>query len=316
MTFKTPRGTYDIMPSEMEYHRKVIDTTRFLSARFGFEEMSTPIFEFTDVFEKPLGESSDIIGKETYTFEDRGGRSLTLRSEGTAGIVRAVISNDLTQTLPRRFFYSGPMFRYERPQKGRMRQFHQVGIELLGGCTARTDCEVIEVAAEVLEELKVIDKCVLHINTLGDEESRLNYREALIEHFEIWKEELSIDSKNRLKANPLRILDSKDSTDRVIVADAPKIYDYLNDSSKDHFDHVLAHLDLSNIKYKVNPTLVRGLDYYCHTTFEFITDELGSQGTILGGGRYDGLSEMLGGPPMPGVGWAAGIERLVMLMKS
>ena len=309
-----PRGTADLMPEEMARHRKVADTAREIAARFGFEEMATPIFEFTEVFARPLGESSDVVTKETYTFEDRGGKQMTLRPEGTAGIVRALISEGLTQTLPQKFFYSGAMFRYERPQKGRMRQFHQIGAELLGAETPLADAEVISLGAMVLEELKILDKCVLHVNTLGDTESRTKYRAALVEYFTARQDKLSADSKERLAKNPLRILDSKDEKDQALIADAPRIDEYLNDASRKHFDATLSLLEAMGIKYKIDSALVRGLDYYCHTAFEFITSELGAQGTVLGGGRYDGLAETLGGSAVAGVGWAAGIERMAMLI--
>jgi histidyl-tRNA synthetase len=297
----------------MAAHRQVVTTAREASARYGFQEMATPIFEFAEVFSRPLGDSSDVVTKETYNFTDRGGETFTLRPENTAGVVRAMISNGLTQSLPLKFFYAGPMFRYERPQKGRMRQFHQIGIEFLGPRDGLADAEIIACGARVLSDLGVLDKCKLHLNSLGDTDSRQAYRSALVAFLERHAGDLSEDSQARLKTNPLRILDSKNAGDRDILVDAPRLDAHLNAESAAHFKAVTKALDAAGINWEFDPLLVRGLDYYCHTAFEFITDALGAQGTVLGGGRYDGLSEMLGGPPVAGVGWAAGIERLAML---
>ena len=308
------RGTADLLPKNMAKHRLVIKTARNAVSRYGFQEMATPIFEFSEVFSRPLGESSDIVTKENYSFTDRGGEMLTLRPENTAGVVRAVISGGLTQNFPLKYFYSGPMFRYERPQKGRMRQFHQVGVEYLGADHPLADAEVIACGARFLAALGVLDDCVLHVNSLGDGESRAAYRSALIGYLEEFGDQLSEDSKTRLKVNPLRILDSKDAGDRSILREAPQLQDYLNDVSKMHFATLVGALDAAGVTWVFDPLLVRGLDYYCHTAFEFVTNALGAQGTVLGGGRYDGLAEMLGGPRVSGVGWAAGIERLAMLV--
>ena len=308
------RGTSDLLPSVMAAHRRVMDTARDAAGLYGFQEMATPIFEFAEVFSRPLGDSSDVVTKETYNFTDRGGETLTLRPENTAGVVRAMISNGLTQSLPLKFFYAGPMFRYERPQKGRMRQFHQIGIEYLGPRDGLADAEIIACGARVLAGLGVLDRCSLHLNSLGDAESRQAYRTALLAFFQAHAADLSDDSKARLQTNPLRILDSKDRGDRAILENAPRLDEYLNDSSKRHFAAVTSALDSAGIDWTFDPLLVRGLDYYCHTAFEFITEALGAQGTVLGGGRYDGLSEMLGGPQVAGVGWAAGVERLAMLV--
>jgi len=307
------RGTADLLPDVMAQHRLVIDTARLATARYGFQEMATPIFEFSEVFTRPLGESSDIVTKENYSFADRGGEQLTLRPENTAGVVRAMISGGLTQSLPLKYFYAGPMFRYERPQKGRMRQFHQVGIEYLGPNDALADAEVISAGARFLAQLGVLQHCVLHLNSLGDGDSRADYRAALVGFLQTHESALSDDSKRRLAVNPLRILDSKDARDRDILKTAPKLQDYLNVESKAHFQTLTSALDATGVTWVYDPLLVRGLDYYCHTAFEFVTDALGTQGTVLGGGRYDGLSEMLGGPAVAGVGWAAGVERLAML---
>ena len=309
-----PRGTSDLLPRDMATQRYIFDTARAISQRYGFEEMATPMFEFTEVFARPLGETSDVVAKETYSFTDRGGAGLTLRPEGTAGVVRALISGGLTQNLPQKFFYGGAMFRYERPQKGRMRQFHQIGAELLGVSGAVGDAEIITLGALILAELGVAEQCTLHINTLGDGESRLAYRQALVDYLTPLRKKLSADSQRRLEANPLRILDSKDAGDRALLAEAPRLENYLNAESKAHFDSVLKFLDAEGVKYQINPHLVRGLDYYTHTSFEFVTEALGAQGTLLAGGRYDGLAGMLGGADVAGVGWAAGVERLAMLV--
>lgn len=309
------RGTSDLIPEEKVRQNHVISTALNVAERYGFRDMATPIFEFTEVFSRPLGASSDVVSKETYTFEDRGGTSLTLRPEGTAAAMRAVISNGLTQALPHRWFYAGPMFRYERPQKGRMRQFHQFGCELIGAHSVLADAEIIACGSQILDELGALDKCVLHLNSLGDTQSRQNFREALITYFTHFSDDLSEDSRRRLETNPLRILDSKDDGDRALLDDAPRLPDYLSDEARRHFDGVIAALDAASIGWTHDPFLVRGLDYYAHTAFEFVTDALGAQGTVLGGGRYDGLSETLGGPVLPAVGFAAGVERLALLIE-
>ena len=307
------RGTSDLLPAEKARHNHVIETAKSVAQRYGFQDMATPLFEFTDVFRRPLGDASDVVSKETYSFEDRGGTEITLRPENTASVMRAVISNGLTQTLPQKYVYAGPMFRYERPQKGRMRQFHQIGVELIGPSSALADAEVIGCGAAFLQELGVLDQCTLHLNSLGDTQSRAAYREALVAYLSSYRDELSEDSQRRLTQNPLRILDSKNERDRQIVSDAPMLSDYLNDASKAHYDLLISALDKANIAFKADPVVVRGLEDYCHTAFEFITNDLGAQGTVLGGGRYDGLSEMLGGPHLPSVGFAAGVERLALL---
>ncbi len=307
------RGTTDHLPEQRAAHNHVVDTAHQIARLYGYAEMATPIFEFSEVFSRPLGASSDVVTKETYSFEDRGGTSLTLRPEGTAAAMRAVISNGLTQSLPHRWLYQGPMFRYERPQKGRMRQFHQIGAECIGIASPIADAEIIALGAQILDALGIADKTVLHLNTLGDTHSRDAYRTALTAYLEPYRDELSEDSKRRLETNPLRILDSKNETDRKLIADAPHLSDYLNDISKAHFEELTSLLDKASIAWHYDPLLVRGLDYYAHSAFEFITDHLGAQGTVLGGGRYDGLSQMLGGPALPAVGFAAGIERLALL---
>ncbi len=307
------RGTHDLLPEAMRGYRHVVDTARGIVERYGFDEVATPIFEFSQVFKRTLGEASDVVTKEMYSFTDKGDEEITLRPENTAGVARAFISEGLAQQVPVRYFYAGPMFRYERPQKGRQRQFHQIGVELIGLPQPQADVEVIAAGVRVLEALGVLGETVLQLNTLGDTESRAAYRDALVGYFEKHREALSEDSQTRLERNPLRILDSKDETDRGIVADAPLFGDFLNADSTEFFETVKAGLDALGIEYTVNPRLVRGLDYYCHTAFEFVTTALGAQGTVLAGGRYDGLIKMMGGPDTPGVGWAAGVERLAML---
>ena len=307
------RGTTDQLPEQRARYNHTVTTAQNIASQYGFDDRATPIFEFTDVFSRPLGASSDVVTKETYSFEDRGGSSLTLRPEGTAGCMRAVISNGLTQSLPHRWFYHGPMFRYERPQKGRMRQFHQIGAELIGIAGPSADAEIIGLGVHILEALGVLADTTLHLNSLGDTQSRDSYRTALLGYLAAFEDQLSEDSKRRLATNPLRILDSKNETDKKILADAPRLADSLTDEAKQHFEMVTKLLDKAGIAWHYDPLLVRGLDYYAHSAFEFITDKLGAQGTVLGGGRYDGLSEMLGGPALPAVGFAAGIERLALL---
>jgi histidyl-tRNA synthetase len=309
------RGTQDLLPDAARRHRTVSETARAAAALYGFDEIVTPIFEFTEVFARPIGEHTDIVAKEMYSLEDRGGEKLSLRPENTAGVVRAVLSNGLTQSTPLKFFYSGPMFRYERPQKGRFRQFHQIGVELLGVPDPQADIEVIALGHRILKALGIGDRVVLELNTLGDPATRARYREMLVEHFSKRRSELSEDSQRRLDSNPLRILDSKDPRDIEHVQSAPSLDMYQNSESREFFARVIDGLGLLGIEnIRINPRLVRGLDYYTHTVFEFVTTDLGAQGTVLAGGRYDGLVELMGGPQMPGVGWAGGIERLALLI--
>ena len=315
------RGTHDFLPADAARHRHVEDVAFEVAQRYGFGEIMTPIFEFTEVFSRTLGETSDVVTKEMYTFTradvDEKGQdqsvSLTLRPEGTAGVARAFISNGLKQSLPVKLFYRGPMFRYERPQKGRYRQFHQIGIELLGVDTPQADIEVIAAGAHILEKLNMESPVSLHLNSLGDVESRLAYRDALVSYLRAHKDALSEDSLARLERNPLRVLDSKDPGDREIVAGAPLLQDSLNETSRTFFARVCEGLQTIGIPFTHDNRLVRGLDYYCHTAFEFVSDALGAQGTVMAGGRYDGLIAQMGGPQTSGVGWAAGIERLSML---
>jgi histidyl-tRNA synthetase len=314
---KTPeaiRGTQDIFGAEAEAFAHVVETFERVRKLYRFRRVEMPVFEKTAVFSRSLGETTDVVSKEMYSFEDRGGESLTLRPEFTAGIARAYLTNGWQQHAPVKLATHGPLFRYERPQKGRYRQFHQLNAEIIGAGEPQADVELLAMADQLLKELGVADGVTLHLNTLGDAESRDAWRSALVEFFEDHRAELSEDSQDRLERNPLRILDSKDPRDKAFLGDAPKIDDYLSGEAQDFFGRVTQGLDAASVAWIRAPALVRGLDYYRHTAFEFITDRLGAQGTVLGGGRYDGLIETLGGPPTPAVGWAAGIERLAMLV--
>ncbi len=310
------RGTHDLLPDAMRRHRHVVDTACAVAGRYGYDEMATPVFEATEVFARTLGETSDVVTKEMYSFETKGGDSVTLRPENTAGVARAIISNGLQQSLPLRYFYAGPMFRHERPQKGRQRQFHQIGIELVGVAHPLGDVETIAAGAAVLDALGVRERTMLELNTLGDTESRDAYRDRLVGYLSRYRDDLSEDSRRRLDVNPLRILDSKNARDREIVAGAPVFGDSLTDGARAWFDAVKAGLDAIGIGYTLNERLVRGLDYYCHSAFEFTTEALGAQGAVIAGGRYDGLIDRMGGPETPGVGWAGGIERLALLAEA
>ena len=308
------RGTYDLYGAAKRKMKKVVQEASSVVEKYGFEEIETPIFEFTEVFARNLGDTSDIVTKEMYCFNDKGGESLTLRPEGTAGVVRAFVSNGMQQNLPVKFYYAGPMFRYERPQKGRQRQFTQFGVELLGVEAPQADVEVISMAYEFLEKLGLNGQITVEINSLGDAESRDTYRAKLVAYLKEHYDELSEDSKARLERNPLRVLDSKEDCDKAVVENAPLYSDSLNEASKAFFAQVLHGLDLLGIKYRVNNRLVRGLDYYSHTVFELTTDKLGAQGTVLAGGRYNGLVAQMGGGDVAGIGWACGVERLAMLL--
>ena len=320
---KTPqsiRGTQDIFGPEAEAFAFVVETFERVRKLYRFRRVEMPVFERTEVFSRAIGETTDVVSKEMYSFEDRGGESLTLRPEFTAGIARAYLSNGWQQHAPLKVATHGPLFRYERPQKGRYRQFHQIDAEIIGAAEPQADVELLAMADQVIRELG-IEGVTLHLNTLGDGDSREAWRTALVEYFQAVRGELSEDSQERLEKNPLRVLDSKDRRDRQFVADAPKIDEFLSDEARAFFDAVTSGLDAAGVKWTRVESLVRGLDYYRHTAFEFIPDEgseaagkLGSQSTILGGGRYDGLMESLGGAPTPAVGWAAGIERLAMLV--
>ncbi len=305
------RGTRDLWPDEARRHRWVEDTAWRVARLYGFGEIMTPVFEFTDVFARTLGETSDVVTKEMYTFTDRSGDSLTLRPEATAGIARAFINEGQSLPRPIKLFYRGPMFRHERPQKGRLRQFHQIDAEILGSDKPTADAEAIALAWHILGELGLADKVTLELNSLGSQGDRAAYRDALRAYLSHYVDQLSEDSRARLERNPLRILDSKDEGDRRILVDAPQMALTEGQAFFDELQKLLGDL---KIPYVISPKLVRGLDYYCHTVFEFTTTQLGAQGTVLAGGRYDGLIKEMGGPPTAGIGWAAGVERLSSLM--
>ena len=309
------RGTQDIFGPEAEAFARVVETFERVRKLYRFRRAEMPVFEKTAVFSRSLGETTDVVSKELYSFEDRGGESLTLRPEFTASIARAYITNGWQQHAPLKLATHGPLFRYERPQKGRYRQFHQLDAEIIGAAEPLADVELLVMADQLLKELGVSDGVTLQLNTLGDGASREAWRSALVEHFRAHRADLSEDSQERLEKNPLRILDSKDPRDKPFTADAPRIDDYLSAEAQDFFGRVTSGLDAAGVAWTRNGSLVRGLDYYRHTAFEFVTDRLGAQGTVLGGGRYDGLMESLGGPVTPAVGWAAGIERLAMLVQ-
>ncbi len=308
------RGTQDMLGEDAERFQHVVDTFDRVRRLYGFGRIEVPVFESTAVFARSLGETTDVVSKEMYSFEDRGGDSLTLRPEFTAGIARAYLTNGWQQHVPLKVATHGPLFRYERPQKGRFRQFHQLDAEIIGAAEPAADVELLVFADQILRELGVSDGVTLQLNTLGDSATRDAWRDALVAHFEAHRGDLSEDSQERLERNPLRILDSKDRQDRPIADAAPSIDDAMSDEAANFFTQVTAGLDAAGVVWERNARLVRGLDYYRHTAFEFVTDRLGAQGTVLGGGRYDGLIETLGGPKTPAVGWAAGIERLAMLI--
>ena len=308
------RGTQDIFGAEAEAFAHVVETFERIRKLYRFRRVEMPVFEKTEVFSRSIGETTDVVSKEMYSFEDRGGDSLTLRPEFTAGICRAYLSNGWQQYAPVKLATHGPLFRYERPQKGRYRQFHQLDAEIIGAGEPQADVELLVMADQLLKELGIADGVTLLLNTLGDGASREAWRAALVEYFRGVKGELSEDSQDRLERNPLRILDSKDPRDKAFTDAAPKIDDYLSAEAQDFFGKVTAGLDAAGVAWTRAPALVRGLDYYRHTAFEFVTDRLGAQGTVLGGGRYDGLMESLGGAHTPAVGWAAGVERLAMLV--
>ncbi|MES2677859.1 MAG: histidine--tRNA ligase [Pseudomonadota bacterium] len=316
------RGTKDLYGAEIAGFNHIVNVAKKTAAVYGFGEIATPIFEFSEIYERNLGEASDIISKEVYKFPDRGDNFLTLRPEFTAGVVRAFISNgDLQQNLPQKLFSYGAIFRYDRPQKGRQRQFHQINFESIGQNHFLSDVEMIALAAAILKELGVLDKTELHINSLGCEKTKENYQNALTEYFSKYQNDLSADSQNRLQKNPLRILDSKDAKDIEIGKNAPQISDFYSEEAKNNFENILKSLDDLGLKYQVNQRLVRGLDYYTSTVFEFITNanssadekSLGAQNTVLAGGRYDNLIAKMGGQDLPAIGCAAGIERLMLL---
>ncbi|CAA0078421.1 Histidine--tRNA ligase [Zhongshania aliphaticivorans] len=310
------RGMNDILPTETPLWQYLEARVRDVLSRYGYSEIRFPIVEHTELFKRSIGEVTDIVEKEMYTFEDRNSDSLTLRPEGTASCVRACDQNGLLHNQIQRLWYTGPMFRHERPQKGRLRQFHQIGVETFGMLGPDIDAELILLTARLWRDLGISDALTLELNSIGNAESRANYRQALVNYLSGFMDELDEDSKRRLNSNPLRILDSKDPKTRALLADAPVLSDYLDDVSKQHFDGLCARLDAVGIPYRLNPQLVRGLDYYGLTVFEWTTDKLGAQGTVCAGGRYDGLVEQLGGKPTPAVGFAMGIERLVLMLET
>ncbi|GAO39832.1 :histidine--tRNA ligase [Sphingomonas changbaiensis NBRC 104936] len=310
------RGTQDMLGEQALRFQHVVDTFDRVRKLYAFQRVEVPVFEATAVFARSLGETTDVVSKEMYSFEDRGGDSLTLRPEFTAGIARAYLTEGWQQYAPLKVATHGPLFRYERPQKGRFRQFHQLDAEVIGAAEPAADVELLVMADQLLKELGVSDGVTLQLNTLGDSETRAAWRDALVRHFDAHRGELSQESLDRLERNPMRILDSKDPRDRPIADAAPSIDDVLTSEAGAFFEAVTKGLDAAGVAWTRNPSLVRGLDYYRHTAFEFVTDRLGAQGTVLGGGRYDGLIETLGGPHTPAVGWAAGIERLAMLIET
>jgi histidyl-tRNA synthetase len=310
------RGTQDIWGEDADRFQAVVAAFDRVRRLYGFGRVEMPVFEATEVFSRSIGETTDIVSKEMYSFEDRGGDSLTLRPEFTAGICRAYLSEGWQQHAPLKLATHGPAFRYERPQKGRYRQFHQLDAEIIGAAEPAADVEIIALGAQLLSELGIAEGVTLQLNTLGDAETRASWRSALVLHFEAHKAELSEDSLARLAKNPMRILDSKDPRDRLAIDTAPDIDMFLTPEAAHFFSAVTAGLTGAGVRWTRNSRLVRGLDYYRHTAFEFVTDRLGAQGAVIAGGRYDGLIESLGGPHTPAVGWAAGIERLGMLIEA
>lgn len=310
------RGMNDCLPSETNVWQMVESVLRRVASNYGFAEIRMPIVESTNLFKRSIGEVTDIVEKEMYTFDDRNGDSLTLRPEGTASCVRAGNQHGLLYNQEQRLWYMGPMFRHERPQKGRYRQFHQFGIEAFGMATPDIDAEVIMLSARLWKELGISEYVTLELNSLGSNEERAAYRDALVAYLTQHEDKLDEDSKRRMHTNPLRVLDSKNPDVQAALVDAPKLSDYFGDETNQHFDQLKAYLDNAGIAYKINERLVRGLDYYNRTVFEWVTDSLGAQGTVCAGGRYDGLVEQLGGKGTPGIGFALGIERLVLMLTS
>ncbi len=310
------RGFNDILPSQTPVWQHLENTARSLLARYGYQEIRLPIVESTDLFKRSIGEVTDIVEKEMYTFEDRNNESITLRPEGTASCVRAGEEHGLLYNQTQKLWYTGPMFRYEKPQKGRYRQFHQIGVEAFGMAGPDIDAEVILMTARLWQALGLSDQVSLQLNSLGSNEARARYRAELVSYLEARKDQLDEDSQRRLSNNPLRILDSKDPNTQKLLNDAPQLLDYLDDDSRTHFEELKAILSAAGVKFEINTRLVRGLDYYCKTVFEWVTTALGAQGTVCAGGRYDGLVEQLGGKSTPAVGFAMGVERLVLLLET
>lgn len=307
----------DILPAQTPVWRYLEGTFAQLLDSYGYSEIRLPIVEYTELFARGIGEGTDVVDKEMYTFRDRNDESLTLRPEGTAGCVRAVLEHGLTGGgQVQKLWYTGPMFRYEKPQKGRYRQFHQIGVEVFNQPGPDVDAELIVLTARLWKQLGMSDAVTLQLNSLGSSEARARYRDALVAYLQQRFDQLDEDSQRRLTTNPLRILDSKNGQTQALLADAPTLHDYLDEESREHFDGLKARLDAVGIAYEINPKLVRGLDYYGRTVFEWVTDKLGAQGTVCAGGRYDGLVSQFGGKPTPGVGFAMGVERLVLLLET
>ena len=311
------RGMNDILPAQTPVWRYLEGTFAQLLDSYGYSEIRLPIVEYTELFARGIGEGTDVVDKEMYTFRDRNDESLTLRPEGTAGCVRAVLEHGLTGGgQVQKLWYTGPMFRYEKPQKGRYRQFHQIGVEVFNQPGPDVDAELIVLTARLWKQLGMSEAVTLQLNSLGSSEARARYRDALVAYLQQRFDQLDEDSQRRLTTNPLRILDSKNTQTQALLADAPTLHDYLDEDSREHFDGLKARLDAVGIAYEINPKLVRGLDYYGRTVFEWVTDKLGAQGTVCAGGRYDGLVSQFGGKPTPGVGFAMGVERLVLLLET
>ena len=308
------RGTQSLLGEDADRLAAVVAAFDRVRRLYGFKRVEVPTIEHTHVFARTIGETTDVVSKEMYTFEDRGGEPITLRPEFTAGICRAYLSEGWQQYAPLKVATHGSAFRYERPQKGRFREFHQLDAEIIGAPEPQADVEILSLGYQLLQELGIADGVTLELNTLGDPETRDAWRDALVGYFEAHRSDLSEDSQARLERNPLRILDSKDAKDRAICVGAPSVDDFLTSEASDFFAAVTAGVDAAGVPWTRNPRLVRGLDYYRHTAFEFVTDRLGAQGTVIAGGRYDGLIESLGGPHTPAIGWAAGIERLAMMI--
>ena len=314
LKFQPIRGTHDLLGSDLQLYKYIKKIITEMADYYDYEEIETPIFESSELFKKPLGEYSDVVLKEMYSFEDRNKSSLTLRPEYTVPMIRASITNNLLNNLPVKLFGIGSMFRRERPQKGRYRQFHQINFEILGSQESSIDAELIIFANNFLKNLKINNKIYLHINSLGDLTTLSKYKNALVNYYDKYKNDLSKESQFKINSNPLRILDSKNLEDLKINQSVPKINEYYSKNAQKMFDDVQYLINNVGIKFSINNNLVRGLDYYCHTVFEFKTNNLGSQNTIIGGGRYDGLVKTIGGPDIPGVGWASGIERIIMML--
>ena len=310
------RGMNDLLPANSGLWQYLEAIVGDVLTRYGYQEIRFPILEQTELFKRSIGEVTDIVEKEMYTFKDRNDESLTMRPEGTACCVRACLQNGLLDNQQvQRLWYNGPMFRYERPQKGRLRQFHQIGVESFGVATADVDAEMILITARLWKQLGISEHVTLELNTIGSPQARANYRTALVEYLQQHFEQLDEDSQRRMDSNPLRILDSKSASTQAILGQAPSLMDYLDNDSSEHFEMLKSLLEAAGVSYTINPRLVRGLDYYSKTVFEWVTDKLGAQGTICAGGRYDGLVEQLGGKPAPAVGFAMGVERLCLLLQ-